>query len=320
MSNKKGKEILKVITVSALSTGIMSAAFIGINSMVFAASANEVTSLSPVTVSAAGTNTAVSVSTNIPAEIAMPETTALREGFLTPTLTVEVGDRLNAQTPSVDALSPEEAALAGAQYIWEVFGKCIDGKFVDLQYWNWPSHTRTFWHGNVSESRENFRNQVERSFGFVIDAVTGEWIDITNFSAFRDTIDSVEASNKFNELSGTEQGRTQINEAWDAVNAGLQAPPLDEHIQVVKEYARRHFINTGVVSADFVNIRASAFGLDESGNFISRANILRFNVTDSTGRVAVVSLDEETKAVSVISTMDNDVFPGFFNDRWTVIN
>ena len=238
-----------------------------------------------------------------------------REGFVTPTLTVEVLDRLDRQTPSANALSAEEAAIIGAQYIWEVFGISIDGSFVAMNYWDWDSHNRTYWHGNVSNSAANFFGQIERSFGFQIDAVTGEWINISHFTNFRDTMAS-EARDRFNALTRTDEGWAWYNEAVNAVNADLNAPePLDEYIQAVMEYTSRHFINTEVVNVEFISIRASQFSFDENDNLISVANVLRFTATDSTGRTADVLIDEQTRAVAMIATEHNDILPEFLVDN-----
>ena len=235
-----------------------------------------------------------------------------REGFVTPSLTVEVPDWTYRQIPSPDALSPEEAALIGAQYIWEVFGICIDGKFVVLNYWDWETHSRTYWHGNVTDSAAEFIAQAQNSFAFQIDAVTGEWINIHHFANFRDFI-ADEFIDRFESLMLTEEGRLWYNEAIDAVNASLQPPEsLDEYLQVIMEYASRHFINTEVVNVEFVCIRAYQI-TDENENLIAVANVLRFTATDSTGRIAEMILDEQTREVLMIVTDSNDVLPEFRN-------
>lgn len=326
--NKRKKEIFKIVGVSALCIGVFSVSFVGINSGVFAISANKVTEISSSVVAAENMYTEEDINTidleQIPEENAqeeaeattevtsieaMQQTVTPREGFIEPTISMYVPEGFEG---CENALSPEEAALIGAQYIWEIFGESIDGDFIWLVYWDFPSHTRTFWYGTVADSKEDIQSQTQRSFGFAIDGITGEWIDVSNFRAFRDSV-TAEAQDKFNELSMTDEGWVQINEAWDAIDNEIQRNPnqLDMYIETVIEYTGRHFSNTGIISVDFVSIRASVLDLDENGNFIPRANVLRFTVTDNTGRVANVFLDEETRAVTMISTMDNDVFPGF---------
>jgi len=242
-----------------------------------------------------------------------------REGFVTPTLTVEVPDRLDRQIPAPEALSAEEAAIIGAQYIWEIFGVCIDGKFVAMNYWDWESHGRTYWHGNVADSAANWFGQIQRSFGFQIDAVTGEWINIQNFDRFHNTIADGN-SERFNALTSGDYGRMWFNDGVTAINDNLQPPEsLDEYIQVVMEYTSRHFINTEVVDIEFISITGSQFSIDENDNLVSVKNILRFAVTDSTGRIADIFVEEQTKIVGVITTERNDILPEFLVDNGWIL-
>ena len=60
------------------------------------------------------------------------------------------------------ALSPEAAAAIGAQYIYDVFGVCIDGMYVDMEYSNWSHMTRSQWSGTVSgHNRDTLAQRAE---------------------------------------------------------------------------------------------------------------------------------------------------------------
>ena len=326
----KRREALKVIGVSALCIGVLASAFIGINSGAFLVSASGVTEISaPMVVTAnVDTETDVGISdseyiledgtgevgTQENISELLQQTVTPREGFIEPTFSMYVPE---GSAGCENALNPEDAVLVGAQYIWEIFGESIDGKFVWLTYWDFPSYTRTYWVGTVGNSREDIEGQIQRSFSFAIDGVTGEWIDVANFNAFRDsTTPAAQAKIEGFSANGLYEAGTRITEVWDSIDneSYLHPDQLDDYLEVVIDSVARHFVNTSIVSVDFVNIRATVLDVDGNGNFISRANSLRFTATDSTGRIADVFLDEETMSVVMITTMDNDLFPGITPD------
>ena len=300
MSKKKGKEVLKVIAVTALSIGIMSATFIGINSMAFAASANAVTSMSPVMASAAVTNTATNVSAT---QTTTPETTAQSESFQEPNITVVLPSAAFTRTPGANAMSHEEAAMLGAQYIWDMFGICIDGKTVTMNYQAFPSNIRTYWNGSIGrafvetpmECGDVFHSIVDDKevITFTLDSITGERIDIDRFN--------------FGTPPPTTEWGMRI-----ATEEELRAPtPLDGYIQIAKEHAARHFIHADVVSAEFTRIGRPGTRFDENGYLIAISRGLVFDVTDSTGRVAEVTFCETTHELLGIMTIHNDIMPGW---------
>jgi len=300
MSKKKGKEFLKVLGITAVSIGLLSAALVGINSLAFAASTNGVENLPPVMASVV-----------IPGEQTPPE------GFQEPTLTVAVMEFENEPSvtaPSANALLLKDAAMIGAQYIWEMFGECIDGKFVAMWYVHEPSHTRAYWRGLVAESEENLsfsrdnRDNHQPLFNFAIDAVTGERIDLFNMNI---------VSTESEEVSAALYRMRSDNEAsdafWNSISLTVEQFPqeqLDELSQVAKAHAARHFVGTEVVSAEFFSLGMGDFDLDEEGNLFLASHRFVFEVTDSTGRVAQLSICEVTKELFWITTSHNDIVPG----------
>ena len=126
MKIREGNEWIKVLVASALSIGLFSAAFIGANNLTLALDVNKIERSSLTT-----------VFIDIPAESIPPD------DFQKPTLTVyEIPNEL--YPVSATALSSEKAAELGAQYIWEVYGESIDGKYVDMFYFTHPSTTKAY--------------------------------------------------------------------------------------------------------------------------------------------------------------------------------
>ena len=308
MIKTRSKEIMKVVAVSVLSIGIMSAAFIGINTQAFAGATNggesmPLTSEYPITIEATATAE----------EIFAPVTaSSVLYGFQEPTLTVVESQENN---PSPNALSAERASLFGAMYIWDMFGESIDGTYVDMWYQVWPSHTRAYWFGHVAESREALMNS-QFLYSFLVDAVTGERIDIMRVEiTYRS--DVVQAALNEQVLRG-DYGRN-VGGAGDTIFDAIfnlrenqQMPErLDEQAQIAKEIAQRHFTTSLVDNAEFISFGVAGLDLDESGNLIITSHILTFNVADGTGRIATVAFNEETGELFSLSTQMNDVIPGF---------
>jgi len=298
MKRTKCVEILKVTAVAVLSIGIMSAAFIGFNAQAFADATNNGHSV-PITITHAA-----SASTVAQGVAEAPE------GFQSPTLVV---GEVQENNPSILALCPEDAAQIGAMYVWDMFGECLDGMYVDMWYQVWPSHTRAYWFGHVAESKEAFMNS-QFLYSFLIDAVTGERIDITRIEiTYRSA--AVQAALNEQVLRG-DYGRNvdgtgdTIFDVLYNIRTSQQMPELfNEQVQAAKELAQRHFVGTEVVSAEFVSFGIAGLDLDEDGNLVITSYMLTFNVTDSTGRIANVAFNEETGALLNISTQMNDVIP-----------
>jgi len=294
---KKGKEILKVVTATALSIGIFSAAFIGINDFALAAA----------------TNVTESITLTAPPPIIPPSNTATNTGNETPqtagiTLSVHVGSvHIEGRDliPSANALPPETAAQIGAQYILDVLGECIDGSTVWLHYSSMPSMTRSFWRGSVIASESTDLN--DTMFAFVLDAITGERIDIFN------------ATNQLEgQMALTEEIQNALMEArrnmdpdrfYELRTGGPPPPQLNAHIEAATKYAARHFVKTEIVSVEFLGTVATHFDVDANGNLVVIGRQITFAVIDSTGRVADVTIGEETLTLIRISTQHNDLVP-----------
>ena len=312
MVKHKLKEIMKVATASVLSIGMFSMAFMGVNSAAFAA-ATDGTKNIPAAVEA------VSIPENIPPA-----------NFQSPALTVIELESQFIVSPY--ALSANDAAELGAQYIWEVFGKSIDGMAVEMFYSDWDNTTRAYWGGMVFDCAEELtqmraeldewqkllKNAVDSNgaipadspvwdkmptmvnpvFHFMIDAVSGERIDISRFVHIEMTEEKREAFINWRILAATGAIEYQPYEII----------PDKKHVLAAKKYAERHFNNSTVVDVELIRTMVSR-GADNDGNtFIIDRNLI-FSATDDTGRVAEVVISVDSKKLLSISTQNNDFVP-----------
>ena len=324
MKKTKGKETLKVVVASALAIGVFSAALIGANHLAFAAATNG-TQVIP----AAVTEVPASAPQNLPPN-----------GFQTPDLTVigspALGQHAN-NTASASAMSMEEAAQIGAQYIWDVFGESIDGMYVEMLFSSVPSHSRALWIGIVfpdnpaSMEANDLQSRAHRAhnelYRFAIDAVTGLRVDISPGFGYVPQ-PSYEERQALNEtLSVTmrisdEQMAWHI--AWEAMTTaermtylGLSQSDIEPYLQAGREFARSHFNNSTVVytteSFNVLHNIIDRFATDTAG-----FGGIIFSVSDDTGREAEIWINAGTRCLRPglgIRTEHNDFIPGFSYDR-----
>lgn len=241
------------------------------------------------------------------------------------------------------ALSLEEAAQIGAQYIQDIFGENINGMYVELDFANWEHMTRNLWHGAVSVSRRNtlenrarfnelndeftarldagedmddiqadmdelFRNVIYTPalFYFAIDAVTGKRINI-----WRST------SSTLNQLiPGPMAMEEYVEREWGgdweaAFHAEITPQEKDELHPLAIVYAHKQFDSTTVMNVEFSNSFASLIYAG-NGNF-NREYSVTFYATDETGRGAHITFELASRTMTSISTISNDFIP--FDDE-----
>lgn len=304
MKNGK-KDLLKVIGASALVMTLASAAFLGLNSLTSSATTRPEQLASNTQLSAAVADADTGV-INLKAA-------ATQQEYKTPKLTV-ILDK-DSSIPSGNAMSYEEAAEIGAQYIWDMYGDSIDGKTVKMFYCSWSSHTNTYWMGTVADSEKDFENY-KSSYIFQINAVTGERVSIGPLTTSR--------------TSDLGEGKTYTMSPVEMEALQHVAPEnVDEYAQIAREAAQKHFNHTKVAAVEFVSIslinskeEAESYrmaweaGKDKPFTFTlyEKGRQIEFNVTDDTGRVASITIDTGTKVVEYLDTKNNDIVPGFNAD------
>jgi len=312
MKKIRGKDILKMVALSAFAIGVFSAALIGANHLAFAA-ATSGTQIIP------STAEEMSIPQNLPPE-----------GFQVPTLNIVSSSENNVHvnnTVTASAMSMEEAAELGAQYIWDVFGESIDGMYVEMMFANWSSQSRTYWLGVVfpsdptSMETTDIRSRTHRAhnelYRFLIDAVTGLRVDISPGFGYVPQPSYQERQVPSTQRISDEVIAWQI--AWEGMTTvermaylGLSQADIESYLQAAREFARSHFNNS--------ELAYETERFDIFSNITDRFSIptdfggITFMISDNTGREAIITIDTGTRSLRPgvgIRTQDNDFIPGF---------
>jgi hypothetical protein len=204
----------------------------------------------------------------------------------------------------------EEAAMIGAEYIWEVLSESIDGKYVSMVFMDFAE--RMQWHGMVLAPPPHDLEAPSHSptlYNFAIDAITGERMELIRRSrrmpeptdpAFRSGILSDDDIRYINHY------------AWKSIPEPTAAQ-LDEFSELAKSFAQKHFNNSTVVDATYMSTIAAGFDRDIHGNIFAQDYLITFFVTDDSGhRRADVSILMGTRELSSVVTRSSE---GFGDER-----
>ncbi|MCL2409160.1 MAG: hypothetical protein FWC96_06040 [Oscillospiraceae bacterium] len=319
MTRQKVREIAKVAVVSILSIGLFSTALMGVNNWAFARAVNSTHSFP------------------LPTEAVEIAEDLLPEGFVIPEFTINLSPWQRYQEISAQAMAMEDAAQIGAEYIWAVFGTCIDGMHVEMQFSDWDWHTRTLWQGQVYQSEQALIDQHARDeairealthdpdadisiyghheptlYSFMIDAVTGARVDISynNPSSARAMFSMSADDAMASRRAMTESGVWEMDIYAQMAFVDLSNEQLEAYAQTAVELAQRHFNNSAVEDVQFSHL---SIGPDFGGDLTALVLTgIVFTATDDTGREAHVRIPAGTpffNSVS-ISTQHNDFIPG----------
>jgi len=315
----RGKALMNVAAAGVLSIGLFSAAFIGFNSLIFAAATNEPTPLPPIVEAVAFTqNTATVTSSDA------PRAEAKVEIFTNPTLTIIESPDQHFHSIPASAMSMDAAAQTGARYIWDVFGASIDGMYIQMLFAAHSSQINTWWVGNVFA--ENPSNPTQNYFihpttdekialpvyHFVINGITGERIDV-RYMGQQGRVTSMlhgsgNAGNARMAMALVEAGWFDMDIYEQLVLAGISDNMLESYMQTATRLAQAQFNTSGVSNVQLVGLVANgmADGVVDIG-------ALNFIASDNAGREASISIpttDADSRSVS-IATQHNDFIPGF---------
>jgi len=240
---------------------------------------------------------------------------------------------------SSTAMSMEDAAQIGANYILDIFGESIDGMYVELEFSDWDHMTRTLWNGSVSVNRRNTLEHRARlnelneefmarynagediediqadmgdlflnynytlaRFYFAIDAVTGKRINL-----WQSTPEMINQQIP-DPMAMDEYVEREWGGDWGAAFEADATPQQKEEFgQLAMMYAQRHFNTTTVIDVSFSNAFANLIYAG-NGNF-NRTVSVTFVATDETGREAMVTIGMDNRVLSSISTISNDFVP-----------
>lgn len=345
----KGKEFLKVAMVCTLSIGMFSAVFSGVNNIAFRAATDGATPLTldtpPLTASA----------DSYTQQVQQQDEVTERVAFMPPSLTVLKSPEQHVAIPA-SAMPMEEAAQIGAEYIWDVFGESIDGMYVIMTYTAWVGHGRQHWFGMVALTREatgvdfdwdsvriladtgstitdRIVIPVDPMFTFLIDATTGERVDISySTPRSRQSQEQIESRDRHIAWRGSEQDRAihSMDDNELMAYLGITLEQLEAYTQEATAYAQSHFNNSTISNVMLGQMLVDAAGspmllsgigvgphVDENGNIYVSIDRIMFTITDNTGREALVSIStgQGSPRFINISTQANDIIPGFSYDR-----
>ncbi len=352
---KINKNLLRVAGAVAITLLLASGAFIGINRLAFAAVTQPETPSATEDIQPTDErdNPDDNSNTNPDDRIDTDETIGTAQNadpdqspaekipeYQEPELTVMTFQRPDrdgegTSIPDANAMSMEEAALIGAQYIYDMYGENIDGKSVVINYSAFPSQSRAHWIGNIADHEdaleyaaynkdpakyfddENYVYDAVVNYYFSIDAVTGERISITKYDYSTDWGTGKPFPMTMNELN------TLQYEAPDDV---------ETYAELARAFAEKHFSHSQVASVEFTNIsinlgsneleqlnaarEAVQSDMDMPYDFTvyEKGRKISFNVTDDTGRVARMTIDIDSKQLSYLDTSDSDFIPGYSYD------
>jgi len=188
---RKLGEVIKVAAISLAMVGVFGAALMGANRLAFANAANRTMEVPPFAVmsatqtlhaSATDGDMGVTIANALSAEPATRRNLTINEVVFPRTVWWNNGQ---AQERSETALSAEEAAQIGAQYIYEIFGECIDGAKVQMTFNGHMQHRGRpgVWTGVVGDGIVPEGVDFEMPLGsimyiFLLNAETGEAIQV----------------------------------------------------------------------------------------------------------------------------------------------
>lgn len=136
--------------------------------------------------------------------------------------------------PTANDISMEKAADIGAQQIWKLFGTNLDGKKVEMTYVASRNNERAVWTGWVARDQNKNTTQIETSYFFEIDALSGQ-------------------------VNTVQIGRVLPNSSQDAGPLALDEgfdPKLEQNCQVYQDLARtvteqNHLLNGNIKSVEY---------------------------------------------------------------------
>ncbi|MCL2225191.1 MAG: hypothetical protein FWB96_09535 [Defluviitaleaceae bacterium] len=244
------KSILQAAVISVSAILLFSGFFLGANNFVFATANSYVES---------------------DAEVSEPPVLAgeFSQPITPPEITIKLHDVPTVSEFAKLAISETDAAFAGAQYIWEVFGETIDGSIVELLLTEYYDRAIMHWLGVVLLNGEI-------TFSFIIDAFSGMGLTVSNFANMQQHFLTVD----------------------EFANRDLSLPQVThQHEQTVTDAAHKFFRQTEIVS---VTLESVSFGnttqvFQDGTNMVTGVNtsgrILTFIATDIFGRSVSVLLN-----------------------------
>ncbi len=296
MKERIKKENLLLMLVGCAAICIVGGMFIGINSYVQASSGN-----GPKEVPTYYED--ITPQKEVAPDYVKPEFTIVENEFL--------------HCNNANALSPQEAAEIGAQYLWDLFQADLNGKVIQMSYAEDPSRAIPYWHADVYDNESQINDYLYRPhYRFSVEAVSGE-----PSSAGREMIKDTDKTIPYKE------GET---EKYYKENL--------EYLELAKEYAKKQ-LPSNPINATFESLAvviAPGYDFeDKEGNtyrtvtseplaplVVEEENYIKipygeeipaavidilYTVTDENGNKVLVEIDSATKELINIQTIYNGI-------------
>ena len=188
----KFNEIVKTTALSLLSIGVFGAALVGANHFSLANAENRTLEMPPVEAMSVSLTNATSITSETSNNgtslgAALSAMNSSNRNLIVNETSLDSWIWGGNHEKGENALSAEEAAQIGAQYIYEIFGECIDGAIVQMTFNGHLRHRGTLgvWTGTVGDgiTPEDFGDYMEFPMGtpmflFMLNAETGEAIHV----------------------------------------------------------------------------------------------------------------------------------------------
>jgi hypothetical protein len=252
------KSILQAATISVLAILLFSGIFLGVNNFVFARAD------APVYVPI---DTEIS---NVPFHVG-----EFSQIISPPQIRTHLYDAMPVSEFTQLAISQDDAALLGAQYIWEVFGETIDGSVVEMLLSDYLDGTVMHWLGAVVRNNEV-------AFTFIIDAFSGTGLSVSKLADMKPRFLTVE----------------------EFVNMDLYHPSdTAPYEQAATEAAYRFFRQTQIVSVTIEGVHLGdtrqvfQYGTNMVTGVYTQGRILTLTATDIFGRAVSVKVSCHYKEV-----------------------
>ena len=320
----KTKNLLKGLLVSVLILSLFSTGFVLLNSAVFSAALENVEPA----------DNSSEVLGNDDEHPLLITNDVLKVNLIPPDVPIQFGSlslpdihivEMPAKMASADeekplgALSAEEAAFIGAEYIWDMFGADLDGMTFEMRYTQLDSHTRDYWMGDVIELDEIGQNMRDYNYTFALDALTGERVEIWHFRMC-DRI-SPEVNVLLSNLAVHDP--ETLERLWEETGRlplSVDVVPPVEYLG--KIFAQRHFNNTELERVYLPRCATNnsyavwdiVHKMNAAGDLVAVPRSFNVIAVDDTGREISITLavHESTLVLEGISSKFNDFVPSVY--------
>lgn len=192
-------EVVKIFIASLALVGVFGAALFGANHLAFANAQSRTMEVPPFEAMSVSQNIPLATVNNMGVSIAnaLSAEQTPRRNLNVIEVAFDAWVWGNQDARNENTLSAEEAAQIGAQYIYEIFGECIDGATVQMSFSGHLRHRGTLgvWTGTVGDgvTPDGFGDDIEFPIGkpmflFLLNSETGEAIHVEQITNFGDGI------------------------------------------------------------------------------------------------------------------------------------